>query len=79
MSIDTVRRIVAEDVEEDDELDLYGDEYGDNENAIYNYALVTKVTPCWDGQSGEPLITLTTSQGVFDFPAGHYLKVKVND
>jgi hypothetical protein len=79
MSIDTVRRIVAEDVGEDDELDLDGDEYGDNELAVYAYATVMKVTPYWDGESDEPMVVLTTSQGVFNFPAGHYLKVKIND
>lgn len=77
MSIDTVKRVMAEDIEEDDEIDLDGDEYGDNEDAAYNYATVSRITHCWDGVTGDPLVTLHTSQGTFDFPAGHYLKVKI--
>ncbi len=74
MSVDTCKERYAEDIEIGDELDLDGDEYGDNESAIYGYALVMHRKDFYS--AGDPWVVLNTSQGVFEFPAGHVLKVK---
>lgn len=75
--IDTTKSRYAEDVEVGDELDLDGDEYGDNEKAVYGYALVHRRKDSYI--SGEPCVLLITSQGTFTVPAGHKMKVKVAD
>jgi hypothetical protein len=77
VSIDTTKTILAEDVEAGFELDLDGDEYGDNELAVYGYATVERRSDWWDGQSGEPMVTLYTTQGEFEMPAGHTVKIRV--
>jgi hypothetical protein len=74
--IDLVKEIAADEIDVDDELDLDGDEYGDNEQAISGYALVTKRTEWYDDEN-YPWVTVVTSQGEFDMPAGHLVKVKV--
>jgi hypothetical protein len=78
MSIDLVREIRATEVEVEDELDLDGDEYGDNEFAIFGYAKVEKRTE-WYDDDGYPWVNFQTSQGGFDSPAGHLLKLKVTE
>jgi hypothetical protein len=75
--IDVCKDRYAEDIEVNDELDLDGDEYGDNEFAIFYYAVVTDRKDFY--QNKESWITLTTSQGVFTMPGGHIVKVKVHD
>lgn len=75
--IDVCKERYAEDIEIGDELDLDGDEYGDNENAMFGYALVNQRTDLY--QDGEPWVQLTTSQGMIQMPAGHMVKVKIND
>jgi hypothetical protein len=79
MSIDTCRKILAEDIEVDDELDLDGDEYGDNADAVTSYAVVDRIRDKSDAVNSDPWLTFYTSQGTFDCPAGHYLRVKVED
>ncbi len=73
--IDTVVSVMAEYVEIGNELDLDGDEYCDNEYAIYEYAKVLDIHDWY--RYGDPWITLTTSQGKFDIPAGHTFKVRM--
>lgn len=75
--IDTCSTRYAEDIEIGDELDLDGDEYGDNENAVFGYATVSVRTDFYS--SKEPWVRLVTSQGIFDMPAGHTVRVKVVD
>lgn len=73
--IGTCKDHYAEDIEVGNELDLDGDEYGDNEDAIYGYAVVENRKDVY--VSGDPWVILTTSQGVFHMPAGHLVKVKI--
>jgi hypothetical protein len=73
--VDSIKRRYAEDIEVGDELDLDGDEYGDNEDAIFGYAVVNCRTDSYVGR--DPWVELETSQGIFRTPAGHKLKVKV--
>jgi hypothetical protein len=75
VSIDTVRIVFAEFIEPDDELDLDGDEYGDNPQAQENYATVEKVRDTYEDH--EPYVLVVTDQGTFNFPASHQLRVKV--
>jgi hypothetical protein len=75
--LNTCKTIYAEDIEVDDELDLDGDEYGDNEYAIFNFAKVATKLDTY--KHGEPWIILGTSQGSFEMPAGHTVKVKVQE
>lgn len=75
--IDTCKDKYAEDIEVGDELDLDGDEYGDNERAIYSYAVVLQRSDSYENK--EPYVKLVTSQGEFTMPAGHFVKVKVNE
>lgn len=75
--IDTTKERYAEDIEVGDELDLDGDEYGDNENAMFGYAEVHRRKDSYIG--GDPCVLLITSQGTFTVPAGHLMKVKVPD
>jgi len=79
MSINICKDVLAEDIEPDFELDLDGDEYGDNEFAIFGYAVVLRRTEWYDANTGEPWVTLYTSQGDFEMPAGHAVKVKVEE
>jgi hypothetical protein len=74
--IDTCRPRYAEDVNVQDKLDLDGDEYCDNDKAIYDYATVINRTDYYS--QGKSWVSLITSQGVFEVPAGHKLKVKVS-
>lgn len=76
MSIDLVKEVYAAEIEIDDELDLDGDEYGDNEQAMFAYAVVQKRTS-WFDEDGYLWITFETSQGNFDVPENHLLKLKV--
>jgi hypothetical protein len=75
--ISTCRDKYAEDIEVGDQLDLDGDEYADNEQAIYSYAVVLQRSDFY--QNKEPYVKLTTSQGEFAMPAGHVVKVKVDE
>ena len=75
--IDTTKERYAEDVEDGDELDLDGDEYGDNEKAMFGYAKVLRRKDSY--LDGDPCVLLTTSQGTFTVPAGHLMKVRVVD
>jgi hypothetical protein len=75
--INLTRNTVAEEIEVDDEIDFDGDEYGDNEKAAAEYATVVAVTEWWDGETGYPWITLHTTQGSFEMPAGHNVRLKV--
>lgn len=79
MSTDLCKNTWAEDIEIGDELNLDGDEYGDNEQAIFGYAVVERKTEWWDGSTGFPWITLTTSQGEFEVPSSHVFKVKIEE
>jgi hypothetical protein len=74
--IDTCKPRYAEDINPQDELDLDGDEYCDNEKAIYSYATVLSRLDYYS--QGEAWISFTTSQGVFEVPGSHKLKVKVS-
>lgn len=76
MSIDTTKPVVAEEVETGDELDFDGDDYADNEMSIFGFAAVNNISHWWDGESGSPMVTLYTSQGDFEMPAGHFVKLK---
>lgn len=76
MSIDTTRNVRAIRIEVGDQLDLDGDEYGDNEMAIFTFAEVSEVTDYRD-EDGDLWVTLNTSQGEYNFPAGHWIKRKV--
>jgi hypothetical protein len=75
--IDTTKYRYAEDLHVGDELDLDGDEYGDNENAIFGYAKVLRLKDSYT--KGEPCILLVTTQGIFTVPAGHRMKVRVSE
>lgn len=76
MSVDVVKEIHAVQIEEGDELDFDGDEYGDNEQAIFGYALVTRRVE-WYDEDHDLWITVVTSQGEFDMPAGHFVKLRI--
>ncbi len=73
--VDLCKSRYAEDVEVGDELDLDGDEYGDNEFAAIQYASVLSYNHIY--KQNDPWVLINTSQGEFLFPAGHMLKVKV--
>jgi hypothetical protein len=75
--IDVCKERYVEDVDINDELDLDGDEYGDNDRAIFGYALVLQRNDIYE--DGEPWVTLITSQGMFRMPAGHQVKVKIEE
>lgn len=75
--ISTVKSVIAEDLEIFSELNLDGDEYADNERALYGYALLLEIREWYS--EGAPWVTLKTTQGSFDMPAGHAVKVKVDD
>ena len=74
--IDVVKEIRAVEVELGDELDFDGDEYGDNESAIFGYAVVEKAKE-WYDEDNDPWVTLGTTQGEFDMPAGHLVKLRI--
>ncbi len=76
MSVDVVREIRAREVEVGDELDFDGDEYGDNELAIFGYASVSDVIEWYDNDN-DPWVVLNTSQGEFEMPAGHLVKLRI--
>lgn len=73
-----MRKVMAAHIEPDDELDLDGDDYGDNELAQSSYARVFSFEDAID-DDGDLIVILTTSQINFSCPANHYLKVKNND
>lgn len=73
--IDTCKHVYAEDVEVGDELDLDGDEYGDNELAMFSFAKVDNKQDVY--RNGDPWVVITTPQGRFEAPAGHRMKVKI--
>lgn len=73
----TVKPVYVEDIEDGDELDLDGDEYGDNEYAMFGYAKVENKLDFY--RDGDPWVVVSTSQGSFEMPAGHQVKVKVID
>jgi hypothetical protein len=75
--IATCKERYAEDVQVGDALDLDGDEYGDNENAVFDYAVVTDMQDFYKNR--EPWITFVTSQITFSAPAGHLVKVRVTE
>lgn len=77
MSIDLCREVFADVIDDGDELDFEDDEYADNENAMYGFAKVEHKTEWYDGETGHPWVTLYTSQGRFEMPAGHLVKLKV--
>lgn len=74
--ISTSRDRYVEDLRIGDEVDLDGDEYGDNDNAIYNYAIITDLEDIYSDR--QPWVRVSTSQGEFEMPAGHIIRVKVN-
>ena len=73
----TCKTIFAEDLEVGDEIDADGDEYCDNEFAIFNYAKVLMRTDIY--RHGEPWLLLRTNQGAFEVPGSHEIKVKVQE
>lgn len=77
--ISTTKSIYAEEVDTHDQLDFDGDEYADNDQALYGYAVVERKTEWYDGQTGFPWVSLYTTQGIFDMPAGHLVKLKLDD
>lgn len=79
MSVDTCKRIYAEDIEVGDQLDFSMDEYGYNDAAEAAYASVERKTDWWAGETGEPWVTLYTDQGRFDMPADHHVMRKVQE
>lgn len=79
MSTDICKKVLAEDVNIGDELDFDGDEYGDNEFAVFGYAKVVGILWWHNYDEEEPWVTLNTTQGEFEMPAGHRVKVKVED
>jgi hypothetical protein len=79
MSADICRKGLAEDLEIGDELDLDGDEYGDNENAIFGYATVKGMLWWHNYDTESPWVTVNTTQGEFDMPAGHTVKIKIEE
>jgi hypothetical protein len=76
LSIDTTRNVRAIRIEVGDELDLADDEYGDNEMAIFMFATVEEISEYRDEDS-DLWLKIDTTQGTYDFPAGHWIKVKV--
>ncbi len=78
MSIDLCREVAADEIDEGDELDLEDDEYGDNSQAMYGFATVLRKSE-WYDEDSFPWVTLKTSQGEFDMPAGHLVKLKVSE
>lgn len=73
----TVKNVYVEELEVGNELDLDGDEYGDNEFAIFNYAKVLDLDDVYI--DGDPWVYVRTSQGSFQMPSGHKVKVKTVD
>lgn len=77
MSVDLVKTIYAEDVNVGDELDFAEDEYCWNDLADSAYATISRRTEWYNGHTGEPWVTLITSQGDFEMPAAHQVKKRV--
>ncbi len=77
--VDTTKETYAEDIEAGDELDFDNDEYADNEQAMFSFALVLAKHEWYDPGTKDPWVSLETSQGVFDMPAGHLVKLKVTE
>lgn len=77
--IDFTKMVYAEDVEPDDELDFSQDELCYNDDAESAYAKVERKIDWWSGEDGEPWCTLYTDQGVFDIPADHRVRIKVQE
>jgi hypothetical protein len=78
MSIDTCRKVYADMLEPDDEIDLADDEYGDNEQAVYSFATVID-TEIWVDSDGDYVVTVVTDQISFTCPREHKVKQKVNE
>lgn len=78
MSIDLCRDVAADEIDEGDLLDLEDNEYGDNPKAMYGFALVERKRE-WYDEDNFPWVTLYTDQGTFDMPAGHLVKLKVDE
>lgn len=76
MSIDTTRNVRAIHIEIGDDIDLADDEYGDNEMAIFGFAEVDNVWESRD-EDGDLRVFISTSQGTYEFPAGHWIKRRV--
>lgn len=74
MSVDLCKDTFAEWVEPGDQLDFAQDEWGYNDAADAGYATVDRKTDWWDGETGDPWITIYSDQGTFDMPADHVVK-----
>lgn len=79
MSVDMCKSTYAEDVEPGDELDFSMDELCYSDAAEQAYATIERKTDWWDGTTGEPWVTLFTTQGQFDVPADHRVMRKVEE
>jgi hypothetical protein len=79
VSVDLCKDTLVEWVEPGDQLDFAQDEYGYNDDADASYATVDRKTDWWSGEDGDPWVTLYTSQGIFDMPADHTVKRKVQE
>lgn len=77
--IDLTTTIYAEDVEPGAELDFSQDELCYNDDADEQYATVNRKTDWWDAVNGEPWCTLFTTQGDFEVPADHRVRIKVQE
>ncbi len=76
MSIDICREIHADEIEVGDEVDFEDNEYAETAESIYGFATVNSVVEWYDDES-YPWVTLHTSQGSFDMPAGTLVKLRV--
>lgn len=78
MSIDLCKEVYPSQIEQGDELDFDGDEYCDNESAVYDFAKVFDVRESVDSD-GDLVVTLSTSQGTYDVPGNHLVKLKIQE
>jgi hypothetical protein len=79
VSVDLCKDSFAEWIEPGDKLDFAQDEWCYNDDADAAYATVIRKTDWWHGETGDPWITFYTDQGVFDVPADHTVKLKVEE